>query len=197
MGASDPKPYPVPGDGCVVSPYPDGKPLSFSDLSPNEKALFDDYATEQTQDSGTPIDYWIINAVDTIKDPLYAEPIERKFLGPFRMMAVFRAPDQNVTTPEEGIQATFDTTCMIPRATFEALNTPTPGPGDVLHVWNLPIYVSQSTVEPNPLPGAGYYFDVMKADPDGYALDSPTFVRWSLPLKRRTIFTPERRLVRP
>lgn len=191
---SDPKPYATPGNGAVVSPMKEGEDFRLSDA---EKALIDGYAGEQTHIAGVPIDYWCINAVDTVKDPLYAEPIDRKFIGPFRLFAVFQAPQQDVGTAEEGLSARFTSTCTIPRTAFEVAGAPLPGPGDVLNVWNLPLYVAQSTVEALPLPGAGYYFDVLQANPDGYINDSPTFVRWSLPLKRRTTFTPERRLQRP
>lgn len=191
---SDPKPFAFPGNGCIVSPLKEGEDFRLSD---GEKLLFEGYAGEQTHISGVPVDYWTVNAVDTVRDPLYAEPIERKFVGPFRLFAIFQAPDQTVNTQEEGLLATFTASCSIPRKSFEEAGAPAPGPGDVLNVWNLPFYVAQSTVEANPLAGAGYYFDVMQANPDGYINDSPTFVRWVLPLKRRTAFTPERRLQRP
>ena len=191
---SDPKPYAFPGNGCIVSPMKEGEDFRLSD---SEKDLLQSYAGEQTKIAGVPVDYWCVNAVDTVKDPLYAEPIERKFVGPFRFFAIFQAPEQDVSTAEEGMAARFTSTCSIPRKSFEDAGAPLPGPGDVLNVWNLPIYVAQSTVEANPLEGAGYYFDVLQANPDGYINDSPTFVRWTLPLKRRTLFTPERRLQRP
>jgi hypothetical protein len=172
----------------------DGEDFRISD---SERGLLEGYANEQTKIGGVPVDYWCINAVDTVRDPLYAEPIERMFIGPFRLFAVFQAPQHTVSSTEEGLLDEFTSTCSIPRKAFEDAGAPLPGPGDVLNVWNLPIYTAISTVEALPLPGSGYYFDILQANPDGYIADSPTFVRWVLPLKRRTTFTPERRLVRP
>ena len=191
---NDPKPFSVPGNGCDVSPMKEGESFRVSD---SEKALFDSYAYEQTQIAGTPLDYWTINSVDSPRDPLYGEPIERKFDGPFRMFGVFAAPQVDPNVSEEGLSETFTSTATIPRKSFEMSGIPNPGPGDVLHAWNLPMYTAISTPEANPLEGAGYYFDVLNANPDGYVADSPTFVRWALTLKRRSAFTPERRIQRP
>lgn len=191
---SDPKPYAFAGNGSIVSPMKEGEDFRISD---SERALIEGYAGEQTHIGGVPVDYWCINAVDTVRDPLYAEPIERKFVGPFRLFAIFQAPQQDVMVTEEGLAAKFTSTCTIPRKAFEDAGAPLPGPGDVLNVWNIPLYTAISTVEALPLPGSGYFFDVLQANPDGYIADSPSFVRWVMPLKRNTTFAPERRLVRP
>jgi len=184
----------APGVVGVVAPMKEGEMLRYSDT---ERLLFDGYAVEQARISGAPVDYWSINATDTKKDPLYAEPIERVFDGPFRVFGIFLSADQTPVFTEEGLAATFDTSVMLPRKALEDAGVPSPSHGDVVHVWDLPLYIALSTPEAKPLPGAGYYFDVLNANPDGYIIDSPTFVRWNLQLKRRTTFTPERRLKRP
>jgi hypothetical protein len=74
---------------------------------------------------------------------------------------------------------------------------PVPSEGDVLQAWNIPFYQKYSTAEQEPLPTAGYYFNVVDVDTDGQLFDNPTFVGFKLKLNRRTEFTPERRLNRP
>jgi len=180
---------------AVATPLKDGEPFRLDD---RERELFDSVATEQAGIAGTPVSYWSINAVDTKKDPLYHEPIDsRAFAGPFKLYGIFTAPEHTPIVTEEGISEEFDAGLSIPRKALEDAGVPVPSPGDVVHTWKLPIYVSLATVEPTSLPGAGYYFDVIHPSPDGYVNDSPTFVRWVITLKRRTTFTPERRLQRP
>ena len=193
---SDPKPFQLPGggDGSDVFPMKEGEPFQMTD---QERVLFDGYAQEQVAIAGTPVDYWTINVPDSKRDALYGEPVVRKFVGPFRFKANFSAPSHNPQASENGITASWDAAAWIARKTFEDAGAPMPTEGDVMHVWDLPIYVALSTQEPKPLPGAGYYFDVLDVDADGYMLDTPTFTGYKFTLKRRAEFTPERRLERP
>lgn len=179
-----------------VTPMQPGETINLSQPN-NEKLLMSGYADEQAKIAGTPIDYWGLVVQDSIKDPLYGEPKERVWDGPYRIWGIFTAPESLPETKEAGVNNLFPTTASIPRAAFEAAGMQHPGEGDVLHVWDLPLYMHIATMEPEPPPGAGYFFDVVNADPDGYVVDSPIFATWKITLKRRTEFTPERRLQRP
>ena len=194
---SDPKPFQATGggNGCDVSPLKDGE--SFTVGQPQELALFDSVAQEQIEISGTSIDYWSINSPDSERDVLYGEPKVRRFAGPYRFKVNFTAPSQTPQVREEGLTSTWDASAWVPRKSFEDAHAPIPSEGDVLHSWDLPIYEAMSTMEQRSLPGAGYYFDVMTAEPESYIADTPNFVGYKLTLKRRAEFTPERRLVRP
>src|SRR4051812_31762276 len=122
---SDPKCLDVPGKGYVVGFMKEGEPFHLGD---QEKLLFDGYSNEQTDIGGTTADYWTINAVDTVKDPLYGESIDRKFEGPFRFHCVFVAADQTPIVTEEGLAASYDSKVNITRLSFETASCPNPGP---------------------------------------------------------------------
>ena len=175
-----------------------GEPFSLGAVAPGEMALFDSFANEQMQISGTPIDYWFVNAAETVRDPLYGEPTEKRvFEGPYRITAWFSAPHSTPSAQEEGIVRFFDSSCWAARKNLEDSNLPRPREGDVLHVWDTPFMELYSTMDNSPPPGAGMYFNVIKVEPDGFVFDTANFVGYRFDLKRRTEFTPERRLNRP
>jgi hypothetical protein len=73
-----------------------------------------------------------------------------------------------------------------------------PGEGDVIKSWNIPFYALYGLGDrPEAPPDAGYYFNVIDVDTDGQIFDNPSFVGYKLQLRRRTEFTPERRIKRP
>lgn len=173
----------------------EGEPLRFDGTG--EQALFDGFAQEQVAVSGTPVDYWCINVPDSVKDPLYGEAKIRRFAGPFKVMGSFTAPSVNPSPEEFGLTGKWDAAIWIARKSFEDAGAPIPNEGDVLRTWNLPYYIATSTMEPEPVPSAGYFFNVVQLGPDGYVGDSPIFVGYKFTLTRRAEFTPERRIERP
>lgn len=187
-------PWPVAGNGADVSAMKPGEPFRMTD---SERSLYDGTATEQAQIAGTPIDYWLIDPLGSEQDALYGEPVKRFFEGPYRFYGIFQAPSVNDYAAEEGLSTIFEGSASIPRKFFEDARAGHPGPGDVLRVWDLPMYLAMSTPEAEAIKTSGYFFDILNVNPDGYVKDTPTFVRYSLRLKRRTTFTPERRLRRP
>lgn len=172
-----------------------GEPLRFD--GSGEQALFDSYAQEQVNISGTSVDYWAIDVHGSKKDPLYGEPTERAFAGPFKLIGAFSAPSVDPTMEEFGLNGKWAADIWIARKTFEDANAPIPTEGDVLRTWNIPYYLQTSTMEWKPVPGSGYFFNVIQLQPDGYVGDSPIFVGYKMRLERRAEFTPERRLKRP
>ena len=63
-------------------------------------------------------------------------------------------------------------------------------------MWKIPFYAELGTDNAN-VPRAGFYFDVETAHSDGIAAMAPIFVGFECTLKRRSEFTPERRVLPP
>ena len=172
-----------------VAPYPFPK-LGLPDC---EHDLFDSIAQEHVNIAGTDIDYFSHAVGKSTRDPLYDEPIKRVFEGPFRIKAYVAWPD---TTPEvrmEGWRTVVNAEAWISRKEIEDGHCPTPSETDVLRIWNIPFYTDWS-VDGDAVPNAGYFFDVLNVNDDGHLFDSAQFVGFRLTLKRRTEFTPERRI---
>lgn len=163
-------------------------------LGDSERALFDTWAQEQTRIAGTTFEYYSISVQKSEKDPLYNETTQRVFLGPFRVPGWLEVPIATPEMQEEGIHKVFAPKAWISRKEMEDQRMNAPMYGDVLRAWTLPFYNQWSTVESEPIKGAGYYFDVVGVNTDGQLFDSASFVGFILNLKRRTEFTPERRI---
>jgi hypothetical protein len=171
--------------------------MRFSD---SELGLFDTIAAEHSRTAGTPIDYYSLSMDDSVKDPLYNEPSQRAWKGPYRIIGWFEWPDATPEAWEEGRIVTFSCTGWLSRKILEDARVPVPGTGDVLRVWNTPYFnaaggdLTASTNQDGS--NLGYFFDVLNANDDGHLFDSAAFVGFKLTLNRRTQFAPER-LVSP
>jgi hypothetical protein len=183
---------------CGTTPVPPASacPCRGADsfkLDDKERFLFDLWATEHTGIGGTPLDFWSLDIVNTRRDPLYDEPIERAWNGPYRIQGWASMPDTAPSTGEEGFRSRFTAQCWMPRKALEDARAPVPSEGDVVRLWNTPYFAAVS-VDNEPVDDAGYFFDVINVDEDGHLFDQPGFVGFKIDLVRRTEFTPERRL---
>jgi hypothetical protein len=173
-----------------VAPCPD-KLLSLSDIADKEKDMFDSFSQEQVKIAGTTMDLYKLNLDRSKRDPLYDEPIERVYDGPYRMKCVMDYPASIPSTGEEGFRIEWPASVWIPRKELEDADAPTPFEGDVIRVWDTPFYRSFK------VPASGFYFDVINVDTDGHLHDTPTFVGFRVTLKRRTEMAPERKIFSP
>lgn len=157
--------------------------------------LFDCWTQEHTEASGTVVDYWQHDNVNTKLDPLYNEPIKRVWKGPFRIKVFAEWPDQAFEVREEGARVFWDAKVFIARLTVEQSNMGLgPTEGDVLKLWDIPFFDVYAQGVDFDIPKAGYYFDVVGVVETGHPLDNANFTGFKLDIKRRTEFTPERRL---
>lgn len=159
--------------------------------------MFACWAAEHTAAAGTEVDYWWQDLLNSTLDPVYNEPEARLWQGPFRLKAFVTRPEPQFEVREQGSRAVWPGTLWVARLEIEESEMPgLPKEGDVVRFWDLPFYDNYSLgsdLDRN-IPGAGYYFDVINAMEDGHFRDSPDFVGFQFSLKRRTEFTPERRV---
>jgi len=166
------------------------------ELNKECEELFDIWNEEHTEVAGTDIDYWIQDLVKTKRDPLYNEPTERIWAGPFRFKALVKLPQNEYEAREEGARELWTGQIFIPRLAIENSNMEQwPKIGDVIRIWSLPFYDQDAMGVDQNIPNAGLYFDVIQTQGEGHPLDNPSFTRFQLDVKRRTEFTPERRLL--
>lgn len=182
-----------------VAPY-DGTTLV---MPVAEHALFDSVAQEHVHIVGTEIDYFSHQVPLSVRDPLYDEPIDRAYSGPFKIKIYITWPETAFEVDEKGWRALTSAEAWIPRKEVEDKNCPAPTPTDVMRVWNTPFFNEWSVaglakagipVPNTTVPNAGYFFDILSVVDDGHLFDSPQFVGFKLEIKRRTEFTPERRV---
>lgn len=180
------QPYPTTRK---VAPYPFPK-LGLPDC---EHDLFSSIAQEHVNIAGTDVDYFHHNVDRATRDPLYDEPLKRVYDGPFRIKAFVAWPDTSPEVRMEGWRTVVNAEAWIARKELEDQHCPAPSETDVLRLWNIPFYADWATDGDNP-PNAGYFFDVLNVNDDGHLFDSSQFMGFRLTLKRRTEFTPERRI---
>lgn len=162
-------------------------------LDGSELQMFDSIAQEHVKAHGTEILYWRQDLDRSQRDPLYDEPVDRSFRGPYKVYGFVEYAAGQPETTEQGMRVTWAGTVWIPRVEFEQSGAGSPLEGDVLQYWNVP-WFGEHGVNSEEVPGRGYYFDVVNADDDGHVFDSAAFVGFKLEVRRRTEFTPERRL---
>lgn len=167
--------------------------LDMSGPNDPERELFDGIAQENVAVTGTDIDYYSQSLSKAKRDPLYDEPIETAFAGPFKMTGVFSFPERTPEASETGFRTVWTSSVWIPRKSFEDNRVPAPMEGDVICVWKN-VFFDKRSVDDAATETGHLYFDVTKVDTDGHMYDSPSFVAFKLEVKRRTEFNPERRL---
>jgi hypothetical protein len=182
---------------CVVHVKPiDGCCTAFT-LGDQERFLFDSVASEVTNIAGTALEYFALDKEKTKRDALYDEPTQYVWRGPYKLKAFVTWPDGVPEAREEGMKTNFEnSTAWLSRLDVESIRMPYPAPGDIVKFWSVPFFRSVS-VGGLAVPNAGYYFDVLDADDDGHIFDQASFVGFKLELKRRTEFTPERKIFPP
>jgi hypothetical protein len=166
-------------------------------LDDSELALFDTWAAEQSGTiPGTDIKYWKVDLKKTKKDPLYSEPVQPVFAGPFDLQGVFSDIEYAAEASERGFRQVHTASLWIARALVEQAGLAPPKEADVILVWKGPFFDAYTEPEPF-MQGTGYYFDVVSAEADGHPFDGPAFTGFKLKLSRRTEFNPDRRLTAP
>lgn len=171
------------------------KPFSFSE---KESCVFDSIATEITEATGTTLYFWHQDLVESLRDPLYDEPIDRAWKGPYKMKGFVEYMEGQPLMDERGMTVRWTGAIYLSRATIEAAGAPAPLEGDVFRFWDNRFFTGHSVnddkdaLEGSPAPG--YYFDVINSDDTGHIFDEAHFVGFRIMVQRRTEFTAERRL---
>jgi len=188
-------------DKCAkVEPYRpnascDVKPAGEFSLEKENMELDALWAQESTEAEGTTILYWSQNLSGANLDPLYNEPIERDWHGPFELRAFLTWPEQTYEVREEGNRVYWTGQVWIARLSVEDADMPeSPKEGDVVRVWDFPHFNAFAQGMEGGIPNAGYYYDIIGVVEDGHVNDNAEFVGFRCDIKRRTEFTPERRL---
>ena len=163
-------------------------------LNDCERDLFDKINRELNELAGVQINYYGYNPFDPDNcvniDPLYGEPEDRNFAGPYRVWALVKYPEYQPLAEEVGFGRDWDAVVTISRSHLDEQGAPYPTEGDVIEMWRTPFHDAWSM-------GVGLFFDVIKASPDGYINDSPSFTQFKLGVKRRSQFGAERRITPP
>lgn len=162
-------------------------------LDGGDAAMFDHFAQEHVEASGTEVLYWHQNLETSIRDPLYDEPIEREWQGPFRFIAYVEYTPGTPQMREEGMTVRWEGRLWVARKTLEDQNIPAPLEGDVMQFWDNRFFREHGVNGEEGAEG-GYYFDITNVDDDGHVQDSSHFVGLTINFIRRTEFTAERRL---
>jgi len=166
-------------------------------LDASELKLFDCIATELNNAGGTPIEFFHLEVCEGTRDPLYDEPIQRVFRGPYIFKAHVTQPESQPQATEQGFKNEWTGEIWMARADLEKVGAPAPFEGDVVRIWGDQPYFDEDAVSFESIPNKGFYFDVTKVDPDGHLFTTSSFVGFKLITKRRTEFTPERRILPP
>lgn len=162
-------------------------------LEPSNLCFFDSIVQMQTQATGTPIEYWSQDYKAQVRDPLYDEPIQRVWRGPFKLKAIVEYTPSEAESREEGYRVTWNGSMFIARRDLEDAGAPPPNSGDVVRYWQNKFFAQYASGGNND-PGAGYYFDVVNVSEDQHIYDSAAFLGFTVRLARRTEFAPERRI---
>lgn len=169
-----------------------GEAFSFSNYK-SEMALMDCYTTEHIDIFGTDIWYYSLNLATSVRDPLYDEPVERKYV-PYKVKGFVTLPDGPKELTQEGFSSSWDAVAYISRKSIEAAGAPPPGEADILRFWDTPFFNKDGSVNGFPIPDAGFYFSVVAGGEDGFRFDNPDFTVFTATLRRVSKFTPERKL---
>lgn len=158
--------------------------------------MFDHFAKESTDRYGTEIDFFSQDLDPKYRDPLYGEPTQRVWTGPYRLYAWVSWADSTPIVDDSGFRFRWQAQCWIPRASLEAIKAPYPFEGDVIRFWNVPFF-NETAASGQDIKSAGYFFDVVNADDDGHFLDEAHFVGFKIDLVRRGEFGAEQRIIDP
>jgi len=156
--------------------------------------LLDCWAKDYVDTNGTDGYYFSLDLQKSVRDPLYDEPIERIWNGPYELKVWVRKPDKTVTAREEGLEGEFSSTLWVPRVTIEEKCVPRPKEGDIVLFWNLPFFADFGSLLSSDIAKAGWYYDITSVKTDGHMTDGPHFEGFEMEAIRRTSYTPERKI---
>lgn len=155
-----------------------------------ELYLRDLYAQEPVNISGTVCELFTRNIADSIIDPLYGEPSETAWDGPYRLFASVEWPEATPEVVDEGLRQLWPSGVWIPRKTIEDVQARAPREGDILRFWELPFF-DEMAGRRQPGSNAAFYFDIIQVNDDGHSHDDSAFVAFRCDLKRRSDAPPE------
>lgn len=182
---------------AALDPIPDAamKEAQF-ELCDGESYLFMSYASEHVRIAGVKIELFHLSIEDSVRDPLYDEPIERVFQGSYILNAFVEYPDPNHDVGENGIKKSWEAPLLwIPTAELIEKHAPVPAESDVVRFWDVDAqFYKKFGVLEQDIEDSGFFFDVTSADQDGHIFDRASFVGFKCTLKRKTEFTAERRM---
>lgn len=156
-------------------------------LDGSELRIFDVVTSDQTVSAGEEVNYYSVNKQTSKVDPLYGEYKHRQVDGPWRLPAAVAWPARNPQSTESGFTVEFDSQCVIARYHLDKDNVPYPTEGDMIEMFRSPYADADSM-------GQGYFFDIIKITADGHLNDTGNFTKFTLVLKRRPQYAPERKL---
>ena len=184
--------------------YYDAEPIEcppdvdYFHLSDLERQLYDSFAQEGVDTYGTKMEWYTQEISKAVRDPLYDEPTTRSWAGPYILNGFVTWPSRQPNLEGDGLyNSTFIGTVWLPRKSFEDIGAKLPYEGDVVRVWNVPFFADYGSDRSTKDKKRGYYFDVTKVEADGHLYDEAGFVGFRADIKRRTDFTPERRVSPP
>ena len=148
----------------------------------NDQALFNCIACEVNKLAGMYCYYYVFDAANTTRDPLWdeAEEVVFSYSPDGKKVLCFGVnPEHSLSTGEEGKRTQWDAQLWFARMHWEQAfgSAITPKSGDVVNCW-------------------GKYYDIVDFDRDGIMDDDRNiFVCWKVSLRRNTKFDPIRRVV--
>lgn len=163
------------------------------ELCDGELYLHDTWAQEHVNIAGVKFELFHLDLEESVVDPVYNEPVDRIFQGSYILKGYFEFPPGVPEMTEQGSHVGWESSLWIPRKELEDKNAPIPSEDDIIRVWNTPFFQKYGVFEQE-IENSSYFFDVTVVDDDGHLFDRPSFVGFKLTLKRRTEYTPERRL---
>ena len=170
------------------------KPLNYSDnQAKKEIFLVDRDVQEHIRQVGTKIDYYQLDTKNSKVDPLYDEPIARKFSKAFILYVYVSWPNPEFMVREDGVHSVFQSAVYMARKEAEDVGLQDPHPGDIIRFWNTPFF-NKLAANGREIEGAGMYFDVIEVKNDAHLYDTPYFTGFKIDVKRRTEFGAERKL---
>jgi hypothetical protein len=159
-------------------------------LDASELQMWDVFAQEPIHAAGTDCELFTRNLQKSKIDPLYSEPAETVFDGPYLIRANIEWPEFTPEVSEEGMRGVWPSGAWIPRKTIEDVRARAPREGDILRFWKLPYFDERASNDQH-LTYAGYYFDVIKVNDDGHLHNTSAFVGFRCDLKRKSSFGAE------
>ena len=163
------------------------------ELDGRDAAMYDHFAQEHVNASGTTILLWHQDLEESLRDPLYDEPIDRVWAGPYKLKAWVEYIAGTPQMREEGMTVRWEGRIWVARKELEDTGTPAPLEGDVIKYWDNKFFAEHGVNAEEGVHG-GYYYDVINVDDAGHVQDSDHFVGLTINVLRRTEFTAERRL---
>lgn len=151
-----------------------GKVIDSHDL-----AYWDSINAEMAEIAGTEAFLYVLKPEEN-KDPLYNEPNQFTYAGPYAIMVVVRQPKRTIDVTERGKERINETQIWFSRAHLEDRDCPIPREGDVLEFWDAQ-YDLEDIVDESQVPTSPY----------------PSPIQFVMNAKRRERFIPERKTGAP